>query len=134
MENRLTKILKSASYKPTSSLNEDIWCTIVKRNKYIARLKLILFSIIGAISIAGLIPAIKALSSDVSASGLFDYLSLAFSSGSSVFSYWKEFSLSIVESLPLMSIMLSLTFLFILCISIKHILRQIIKNQLSISL
>ncbi len=40
--------------------------------------------------------------------GFDQYLSLAFSDSSVLITYWKELSLSLVESLPLMAVMLVL--------------------------
>ena len=133
MEKELKKAFHKARYEEKSNLNLYIWQNIVIRNKRIARIKLWAFSFVGLASLAGLIPAWKTLSSDLAQSGLYEYFSLMFSNGGSIFSYWKELILSIAESLPTMSIILSLSLVFILFLSIKYATKQIIKSQLSLS-
>jgi hypothetical protein len=133
MEKGLMEAFHKAKYEGKSGLAENIWHGIAARNKHIARIKLWAFSFTGIASLAGLIPAWKILSSDLAQSGLYEYFSLVFSSGGSVFSYWRELSLSIAESLPTMSIILSLSLVFVLFLSLKYASKQIIKGQLSLS-
>ncbi len=133
MEKELIKVFHKAKYEEGSGLALNIWQKIVMRDRRIARLKLWAFSSIGLVSLIGLIPAGKSLFNDLGQSGLYEYFSLLFSSGNSIFSYWKELALSIAESLPIMSIILSLTLVFILFLSFKYASRQIIKGQLLLS-
>jgi hypothetical protein len=133
MEKELKKAFYKAKYEGKPDLSLNIWNSIVVRNKRITRIKLWVFSFIGFSSLVGLIPAWKVLSNDLTQSGLYEYFSLVFSSGTSIFSYWKELSLSIAESLPIISIILSLSLVFILFLSLKYVTKQIIKNQLSLS-
>ena len=133
MEKELIKAFHKAKYKEGSNLAENIWHNIVVYNKRITRIKLWVFSLAGFTSLIGLIPAWKTLSTDLAQSGLYEYVSLAFSSGGSILSYWKEFALSMAESLPTMSIILSLSLVFILFLSLKYAMRQIIRGQLLLS-
>ena len=124
MEKELTKIFNKAKYVETPNLAKNIWQNLIIRNKNIARLKLGIFSFISLFSLIGLVPALKILLNDLTQSGIYEYLSLISSSGNSIFYYWKEFLLSIAESLPTMSIVLSL----------KYVAKQIIiRNQLTLS-
>jgi hypothetical protein len=134
MEKELIRAFHKAKYEGKPDLAENIWHNLVRRDKQIVRLKLWAFSFAGLISFLGLIPAWKALLSNLTQSGVYEYFSLIFSNGSSVLSYWKELALSIAESLPLMSIILSLSLVFILFLSLKYVTRQIIKNQSLLSL
>jgi hypothetical protein len=129
VEQKLIKIFKKAKYEENPVLSQNIWHNIVIRNKRNTLLRLWAFSVAGLASFIGFIPALKALLNDLTQSGFYEYLSLAFSNGSSVSSYWKEFSLSIAESLPTMSIILSLSLVFIFFLSLKYVIRQIINNQ-----
>jgi len=133
MEKELVKAFHKARYEEKPDLAENIWHNIVIRNKRIIRFKLWTFSFIGFTSLIGLIPAWKALSSNLAQSGFYEYLSLIFSNSGSVLSYWKELAFSIAESLPMMSIILSLSLVFILFFSIKYATKQIIRGQLSLS-
>ena len=134
MEKELTKAFHKAKYEEKSDLALNIWHNIVIQNKHITRLKLWAFSLVGFASLAGLIPAWKLLSGDLVKSGLYEYFSLIFSNGGSIISYWKELMLSIAESLPIMSIVISLSLIFIFFLSIKFATKQIIKGQLSLSM
>ena len=60
-------------------------------------------------SFAGIVEAIIRLVQSATKSGFSQYLSLLFSDSSIFFSYWKEFGLSLLESLPLVSITLLLS-------------------------
>ena len=125
MENELEKVFIKAKYEEKSNLADNIWDNIVRRNKRIINIKLWSFSFIGFFSFLGLIPAYKTLSSDLAQSGFYEYLSLVFSSNNSIFSYWKELVLSIAESLPTMSIVLSFSLIFILFLSLRYVTKQI---------
>ena len=133
MEKELTKAFHKAKYEEKSDLALNIWYNIVVQDKRTTRLKLWAFSFVGATSLIGLVPAWKLLSGDLAQSGLYEYFSLIFSNGNSIFSYWKELILSIAESLPIMSIILSLSLVFVFFLSLKYIAKQIIKNQLLLS-
>ena len=132
MEKELKKAFQQAKYEENPDLSVNIWHNIVLRNNRIAHLKLWIFSVIGFASLVGLIPAWKLLSGDLAQSGLYEYFSLLFS-GSSIFSYWKELLLSITESLPITSLVLSLSLIFIFFLSLKLATKQIIKSPLSLS-
>lgn len=132
MEQKLVKAFKAIRYEINSDLSENIWQAIVLRDRRIARIKLWTFSIIGLVSFIGLIPVLKIMLSDLTQSGFYEYLSLIFSSGS-IITYWKDFLLLLAESLPVISIISSLTLIFIFFLSIRYALKQIIKGQLMLS-
>jgi hypothetical protein len=129
MQNKLTTILKQAKYWPARDLKQKVWNTIVKRNKRITQIKLWVFSLTGIASLIGIIPAFKIMLTDLTQSGFYEYLSLAFSNSNVIPAYSKELLLSISESLPTMSIILSLSLIFILFLSLKNIAKQIINNS-----
>ncbi len=133
MEKELIKAFNKARYEENPNLADNVWHNIVLRNKRITRLKLWAFSSIGFISLIGFIPAWQKLSSDMTQSGFYEYFSLAFSNGGSILSYWRELLLSIAESLPMTSIILSFSLVFVIFLSFKYATKQIIKNQLSLS-
>jgi hypothetical protein len=58
-------------------------------------------------------------------SGFSTYASLLSSDGSILFLYWKEFTLSIIESLPLMSMTIFLATIFALLLSLKLTLQYL---------
>jgi len=130
MDSKLRKILKDAKYEPSSGLVLSIRQTIIKQEKHSTQLKLWSLSSLLFISTVGLIPAFEMLLSDLAHSGFYEYFSLIFSDGGSMLTYWKELSFSLAESLPIMSIIFTLSIVFVCFLSLKYLLRQIDKNHL----
>lgn len=128
MEKELKKAFNKAKYEEKSDLALAVWDNINIQNKRIMSFKLWAFSSISLASLIGLIPAFKNLSSELTQSGIYDYFSLLFSNNGSISYYSKELAFSIAESLPTMSIVLSLSLVFILFLSLKFTTKQIIKS------
>ena len=130
MQDKLIKIFKEAKYEPDSTLPLSVWRAIIIREKRMAKIKLWSFSIVGIASLSILIPVFEMLLTDLAHSGFYEYFSLIFSDGGSMITYWKELSLSLVESLPLMSIIFTLSLFFIFFLSLKYFLGQIGREKL----
>jgi len=130
MHQKLTKIFQKVKYESNINLAENVWQAIVLHDKCIVRVKLWAFSIIGFASLVGLVPAFKALSSDFVQSGFYEYFSLIFSDSGLILSYWKELFFSLAESLPTISIILTLSLLFICFLSLRYLMKQISKGRL----
>ncbi len=130
MQDRLTKVFQKAKYEENFNLGKNIWLTLIKREKRNTQIKLWSFASMGFVSIIGLIPAIKILLTDLSQSGFYEYLSLAFSDSGLILSIWREFIFSLAESLPILSVIFTLSLIFIFFLSLKYLMKQIIKNQL----
>ena len=130
MGHKLIKLFQEAKYEPDTSLADGIWHAIVIRDKYMTQIKLWAFTFMGLASLIGLVPAFKELLSDFTQSGFYEYFSLLFSDGGSMLSYWKEFVFSLVESLPTISIIFTLSLLFICFLSLRHLVKQVGKGQL----
>jgi hypothetical protein len=130
MDRNLAKIFKNAKYEPESGLAVSVLQAIILREKRIIRLKTWAFSLVEIASLAGLVPTFEMLLRDLMHSGIYEYFSLLFSDGGMMLSYWKDFSLSIAESLPTTSIIAVLSLFLICFLSLKYLARQIIKNQL----
>ena len=132
MENELIKIFKKAKYEPDANLALDVWRAVMARNEEKARLKLWTFSILGLFSLAGLVPVLEMLISDFAHSGFYEYFSLIFPDGASIASSWKELMFSLAESLPTVSVMLTLSLVFVFFFSIRHAMQQVGKNRLAL--
>ncbi|HEV7424394.1 MAG TPA: hypothetical protein VGO21_04365 [Candidatus Paceibacterota bacterium] len=132
MEEKLIKIFNNTKYEPSEDIAQSSWCAVVLADKRTTRFKLWAFSLFGFFSLIGFIPVWKMLSDDLAHSGFFEYLSVAFSGGS-IALYWKELGFSILESLPMTSIIVTLTLIFIFFLSIKYTMKQIIRTPLSLS-
>jgi hypothetical protein len=134
MQQDLAKILQKAKFKPEENLPEKVWSAVVLYDKKTTRLKLWFFSCVGFLSLVGIIPMFKILLTDFAQSGFYEYLSLAFSSSGSIIKYWGDFTILLAESLPVVSIIASLTLVFIFFISLKYTMREIIKSQLALTI
>lgn len=124
MDSDLINAFQKVKYRPESRLSDDILLTILAKERKNSYIKLWVHSIIGAFSFVGLFPAFKLLLSDFTQSGFYQYLSLAFSDSYAI-SYWKEITLSITESIPITSLILSLVLVFIFILSLRFIARNI---------
>ena len=127
MKNKLTAIFQKTKYESSPQLAESVWRAIVVRDQWKNKIKLWIFTLIGFLSLAGLVPAFAVLSNDLAKSGFYEYFSLIFSDSGLVASFSKELIFSLAESLPVMNIVLSLTLLFVFFLSIKYVMKQIIR-------
>jgi hypothetical protein len=129
MQNKLTKIFKKATYAPDPDLSLNVWRSISVRNKHRTELKLWIFTFVGFVSLAGLVPAVPSLLGDLTRSGFYEYFSLIFTDGGSMLSSWRELIFSLAESLPVTSIILNLSLVFVFFLSLRYATKQITKNQ-----
>lgn len=128
MRENLKKAFDKVKCQPESGLAQHIYQEITLRGKRIVRLKLCFFSFIGVISLVGLVPILKILISDFIQSGFYEYISLVFSR-TVLSSSWRELIYSIAESLPATSLILSFGIIFVFFLSLRFVLKQIIKGQ-----
>jgi len=131
MEKNLQQLFQETSLQPESNLSVAIWQHIRMLDERRRRLQAFFYSLAGLFSFAALFPVIHTLSIQFSQSGLSDYLSLAFSDSSVITTYWKEFALSIVDALPMTTIILSCALLFIFLLSVKRAVRRLSGNSLT---
>jgi len=129
MEEGLKRAFQAAKYEPNKGLAPEIWRAVAMRNKRILFLKIASFSSLGIAALIGFIPMFQMLINDFAKSGFYEYLSLAFSSGGSITSYWKELVFSLAESLPTTSIVIVLVIVFIFFLSLRYVMKQIINNK-----
>lgn len=59
---------------------------------------------------------------DASQTGLWTMLSLVFTDSSTIFSFWKEFAVSVIESVPFISSSAVLVSLVLIVLSVKNLL------------
>lgn len=89
---------------PPDGLLEKIMYRIHVEERVLALRKIIIFSIIFIASIISIIPAYTTLLSDLSSTGFLNFFSLIFSDFSSITSYWKSFSMILLETIPALSL------------------------------
>jgi hypothetical protein len=121
MDSKISKTFKDAKYHSDVNLSNDIWLFISKREDRKNKIKTWTYSVSGFISLFLLFPAIKNLITELSGRGFYEYLSLAVSDFEVVMTYSKEFTMSLLNSLPVVSLTASLFLLFILFTSVQRI-------------
>ncbi len=121
----LQKVFTNAKYHPELSLTDDIWHAIVVRQQRIQRIKFWSYSFVGAFSLVSLFPVLASLFRQFVESGFSEYLSLVFSDSGSIVLYWKELVLTIADSLPTTSLILSLALLFVFLLCVRRAARYV---------
>ena len=131
MQKEFYKILSEEKYKPENGFAAEVWLSIKREEKKNARRKLWLLSTLGISSLSAAIPTASAALRDLAGSGFYEYLSLAFSNGGRALEYWKELSLSLLESLPVTGLSVSLFLVFVFFLFARQASRQIESAALS---
>ena len=121
MEQDLQKLFKQAKYQPAGRLSGDIWASIELKNAQIAKWKKYSYMSLSVLSLFGSAFSIKSLIIQSTQLGFFEYLSLTFSDSGIIAKYWKEYTLSLADSLPVASLAITLFLLFVLFVSIKRV-------------
>ena len=88
-----------------------------------ARIRTGLFGILAVVSGIALVPASQYAAEQFYASGFYDYLSLIISDRGFVFTYWQQFSFSLLESLPSLALLLLLPIAFALVYSLRRVVQ-----------
>lgn len=89
-----------------------------------AKHRAILFSIIFIISLGALIPAISSAHAAIDASGFFSFASLIFSDMRIVLATWQDFTLSLLEALPALSLAAVLAAVFTTLGSLRYLVGE----------
>jgi len=105
-EQSLYKYLQTV--EPTAGLYQAILERIARAKRTEARIRTGLFGILAVVSGLALVPALQYTAEQFYASGFYDYLTLISSDRGFVLTYWRQFSLSLVESLPSVALLLLL--------------------------
>lgn len=124
MQQSLQNILQESRHTPHDNhLEEVLFVRIQKKVQYISRVKTLLYGLVGIFSSISLYLYAHSVLSEIANSGAYGYFHLILDEDmSTVFFVIKEMLYAIVESLPIMSMTLSLGLLFILMISIEGVL------------
>lgn len=143
MKPSLSEAFRKAKFEANPELEQSIWLKISTLEARSIKIKFWSYTTSLVLSVVGFIPVLGILLRDLKSSGFYNYFSLLFTDTSALSLYWKELSLVIVESLPALSIMMSLALLFVFFLSLKHLSQKITgpslpnnrssRNKLSIS-
>ncbi|MGA2418332.1 MAG: hypothetical protein ABSF55_03785 [Candidatus Staskawiczbacteria bacterium] len=111
--------------EPPIGLFEKIIKRIHKEERLLVLRRIIIFSTTLIISVIGFFPALNMLVSDFNQSGFLHFLSLMFSDFSIVTIYWQSFAMTLLETLPAISLALFLAVLLTFLQSVKSLTRDV---------
>jgi hypothetical protein len=115
-----------STQEPSQELLGKIMSRIEGERKMVAiKRKIIVFSVGLAGSILALVPAFKMVWDGISSSGFAQFLSLLFTDSEVVMAYWQSFAMTLLESLPMFSIILFLVIVFTLLGSARFLSKNI---------
>ena len=132
METDIKEIFIKTANTSRDQLSLDIWTEISRKIDRKAKFKSIGFASFGLFSFVGLIVSIVSLVSEFEKLGFFEYVSLLFSDGSFLATYWKEYTLTLADSIPFASLGVTLFLVFALFFSTKKTFYYL-KNRLLIA-
>ena len=112
-----------------TELPQGLYAAIMARidtaKRRAAQIRAGLFGIVALASGAALVPALQYTANQLYASGFEDYLSLMLSDQGSVLTYWREFGLSLVESLPSLALLVLLPIAAALVWSVVRLVKNV---------
>jgi hypothetical protein len=110
--------------KPNGELRQKILFSINKEEIRHAKVYFFVSITTALASVFGLIFSIRFMVQGFYQSSFYSYLSLIFSDPNMVASYWKELSMSILETLPILWITVSLIAVYIFLVSIRTLVKN----------
>lgn len=126
MGNNLTKKEVYQEQELPEGLSARVMLGVKREERKIVVKNTILFSVLFVGSALAFVPVFKILKQDLIQSGFLDFLSLLVSDPGSMFNIWKEFILSLLESLPVVSVMMFITVMLVFFGSLRFVVRDLI--------
>lgn len=112
--------------EPPKGLFNKIMARIQEERRLLTiKRQLAIFSLGVAGSAIAFIPAFKMLQTGLYESGFLQFFSLIFSDFGTVISYWQNFVMSLLETLPIINLAILLTIIFVFMGSLKFLVKDI---------
>jgi hypothetical protein len=125
MEDKYKKLLGSINLiEPPKGLPKRILARISMEEKRLDRIRAWIFGGSSVASFGLSLWAVVYLVDSIKQTGFGQYFSLLFSGDSAVYVYWKELSFSLVESLPIVSVIVFLSAIGFFIWSFANVLRK----------
>lgn len=109
---------------PPKELLDAVLSRVRLEQKRAARREIFLVGSLALGSLVAIIPAISYFLNSLIQSSFYQYLSLVFSDGTSVLTFWKEMIMSLAESLPLLGLVGVLTIVVVFLWSVSRTTRD----------
>ena len=110
---------------PPVTLRNSILACINKEERHRAKILLMASATTILFSIVGIVYSVQYMAQRFYESSLYSYFSLLHSDPDIVFTYWKDFVLSLADTVPFMEITVPLVAVAILLISVKILAKNI---------
>jgi hypothetical protein len=123
-ENQLGLHRTLATIEPPVGLYAAIMTRIDIAKRRSAQMRSGVCAAIALLSAAALVPVVEYTLNQLYTSGFYDYLSLMLSDNGSVVTYWREFGLSLLESLPSIALLLLLPIMVALIWSLVRLVKN----------
>ncbi|MCX6785999.1 MAG: hypothetical protein NTZ18_04075 [Candidatus Komeilibacteria bacterium] len=120
---KLFSLINSA--EPPSGLLEKILARLAKERQLSLRKRLVVFSAFTALSAVAIFLSIKTAQTRAGESGFWQFFSLLFSDFATIKIYWQNFALSLLETLPVTSLIMVLAAILIFLESLKSLFKNI---------
>jgi hypothetical protein len=104
---------------PPEGLTGAILWRIEAERRRVARFRFISMGAVAGLSATAMVPMAQYTMAEFYQSGFYQYSSLLLSDGGSILTYWREFTITLAESAPLLGITLSLALVFVLVGSLQ---------------
>lgn len=110
---------------PPKDLLSKILNRIKEERLLVIKRRIIFFSLGAVGSVFAFIPALSAARTEFDQSGIVQFFSLLFSNPSFISAFWEDFTLLILESLPVLSVAVILLTIFVFLGSLKFLVQDI---------
>lgn len=125
IDKKYKKLLGSINIiEPPKGLEKRIMTRINAERMRLARVRAWIFGSTSAVSFGFSLWAVIYLVNSVKETGFWQYFSLLFSDKGAVLAYWRELSLSLIESLPILSLIIFLVAAGFFIWSFANVLRK----------
>lgn len=125
MDKNVDKLFsKLEAFEPNSALYSKILENIENKQRSFARRRFFVFLFLFLGSSIAIIPISNMLYTDFAQSGFIQFFSLIFSDSKLIVSYWHNFALILMESLPVVSSIIFFAVLFIILESLSFLTRD----------
>jgi hypothetical protein len=112
--------------EPSSRLLLEIMARIDKEQHSLKiKIRFVLSLLLSVVTAAFLVPVFNSLREAVVQSGFIDFVSLFFSDFGSVVGYWREYGMSLLESVPFLNLIGMLGIVFVLLCALKYFVHDI---------
>ena len=106
-------------------LFEKIMRRIGEEQRFAAKRRLVFISLGAIVSLAVLVPAFNLARTNLAESGFLQFLSLAFSDFGIIIAYWQSFAMSLLETIPAISLAMFFVVIFMFLGSLKLLAKDI---------